>query len=67
MTGLPRVAHAGVGGWGKNVVRVVGELADLAWVCDTDEERLAEFGARYPRARTTASALSVRRHSMRAP
>jgi predicted dehydrogenase len=52
---LTRVAHAGVGGWGKNVVRVVGELADLAWVCDTDEGRLAEYGQRYPQARLTAS------------
>jgi predicted dehydrogenase len=52
---LTRVAHAGVGGWGNNVVRVVGELADLAWVCDTDEGRLAEYGPRYPQARLTAS------------
>jgi predicted dehydrogenase len=50
-----RVAHAGVGGWGKNVVRVVGELADLAWVCDTDEGRRAEYAERYPSARTTGS------------
>ncbi len=50
-----RVAHAGVGGWGKNVVRVVGELAELAWVCDTDERRLAEYAERYPSARVTAS------------
>ena len=50
-----RVAHAGVGGGGSNVVRVVGELADLAWVCDTDEGRLAEYGPRYPQARLTAS------------
>ena len=48
---MTRVAHAGVGGWGKNVVRVVGELADLAWICDTDEERRAEYGSRYPQAR----------------
>jgi predicted dehydrogenase len=52
---LTRVAHAGVGGWGKNVVRVVGELADLAWICDVDEARRAEYGSRYPQARTTAS------------
>ena len=36
-----RVAHAGVGGWGKNVVRVVGELTELAWVVDTDPARQA--------------------------
>ena len=45
-----RVAHAGVGGWGKNVVRVIGELTELAWVVDTDEGRQAEYAARYPQA-----------------
>jgi nucleotide sugar dehydrogenase len=48
---VTRVAHAGVGGWGKNVVRVVGELAELAWICDTDEERGASTRPRYPGAR----------------
>ena len=52
---MTRVAHAGVGGWGRNVVRVAGELADLAWICDTDEERRAEYAARHPQAQTTAS------------
>ena len=50
---MTRVAHAGVGGWGKNVVRVVGELADLAWICDTDQVRLDEYAQRYPQARVT--------------
>jgi predicted dehydrogenase len=52
---VTRVAHAGVGGWGKNVVRVIGELTDLAWVIDTDESRRAEYAARYPQATVTAS------------
>jgi predicted dehydrogenase len=56
---LTHVAHAGVGGWGKNVVRVVGELAELAWICDTDAERLAEFGSRYPQARTTTAFVDL--------
>jgi predicted dehydrogenase len=50
-----RVAHAGVGGWGRNVARVAGELADLAWICDVDATRLAEYAKRYPEARTTGS------------
>ncbi len=50
-----RVAHAGVGGWGRNVARVVGELSDLAWICDTDDGRRSEVATRYPRARVTAS------------
>ena len=52
---MTRVAHAGVGGWGRNVARVVGELADLAWICDTDDARRTKYAARYPQARTTAS------------
>ncbi len=52
---MTRVAHAGVGGWGRNVARVVGELAELAWICDTDESRRAEYATRYPQARTTGS------------
>ena len=52
---MTRVAHAGVGGWGKNVVRVVGELTELAWVVDTDPQRQAEYAARYPRATVTDS------------
>ena len=52
---MTRVAHVGVGGWGKNVVRVVGELADLAWICDTDEARRTEYAERYPGARLTGS------------
>jgi predicted dehydrogenase len=52
---LTRVAHAGVGGWGRNVARVVGELAELAWICDVDAERRDEYARRYPEARPTAS------------
>jgi predicted dehydrogenase len=51
----PRVAHAGLGQWGANVVRVAGELADLAWVCDRDEDALARFAGRHPQARATTS------------
>lgn len=49
---MTRVAHVGVGGWGKNVVRVVGELAELAWIIEVDEDRGAAFAERYPSART---------------
>ena len=52
---MTRVAHAGVGGWGKNVARVVGELAELAWVVDRDEARQAVYAARYPQARVSGS------------
>jgi predicted dehydrogenase len=52
---VTRVAHAGVGGWGKNVARVVGELTELAWIVDSDEARQAEYAARYPHARVAGS------------
>jgi predicted dehydrogenase len=52
---VTRVAHVGVGGWGKNVVRVVGELAELAWIVDVDASRLAPYADRYPSARLAAT------------
>jgi predicted dehydrogenase len=52
---VTRVAHAGVGGWGKNVARVVGELTELAWVVDTDEARQADYAVRYPQAQVSGS------------
>jgi predicted dehydrogenase len=52
---VTRVAHAGVGGWGKNVCRVIGELAELAWIVDPAAEKQAEYAARYPAARVGGS------------
>jgi predicted dehydrogenase len=53
--GATRVAVAGLGLWGSNLARNFNELAGLAWVCDTDESRLAAAAARYPAARASAS------------
>jgi predicted dehydrogenase len=50
---VTRIGQAGLGAWGKNLARNFDELADLAWLCDADEERRAEFAARYPHARVT--------------
>jgi predicted dehydrogenase len=50
---LTRVGQAGLGYWGKNLVRNFDELAELAWVCDTDDSLREEFGRRYPQARAT--------------
>jgi predicted dehydrogenase len=49
-----RVGQAGLGNWGKNLVRNFDELADLAWLCDTSEEQRDRLAARYPDARMTA-------------
>jgi predicted dehydrogenase len=45
---------AGLGHWGPNLARNFAELADLAWLCDSDSERSA-LAARYPQARFTDS------------
>jgi predicted dehydrogenase len=49
-----RVGVAGLGHWGPNLARNFAELADLAWLCDSDAAR-RELGARYPQARWTDS------------
>jgi predicted dehydrogenase len=51
---VTRVGQAGLGNWGKNLVRNLDELAELAWVCDVSEEHRTVVASRYPRARATA-------------
>ena len=48
-----RVGVAGLGYWGPNLARNFDELAELAWICDESEERLAALAGRYPQARAT--------------
>jgi len=52
-----RIAAVGLGYWGPNLARNLDELqgAELAWICDREEERLERFGARFPDARKTTS------------
>jgi len=45
-----RVAVAGLGHWGKNLVRNFDELADLRRLVDVDPARRDEFATRYPNA-----------------
>jgi predicted dehydrogenase len=49
-----RVAVIGLGYWGPNYARVVGELdaTELTWICDTSADALASVGRRFS-ARTT--------------
>jgi predicted dehydrogenase len=51
---VSRLAQVGLGDWGKNLVRNFDELAELGWLCDTDEEKRRSFGQRYPHARVTS-------------
>jgi predicted dehydrogenase len=49
------VAVVGVGGWGKNLARNYAQLpeADLRYVCDLDEKKLAQIRAQVPQAKLT--------------
>jgi predicted dehydrogenase len=49
------VGVIGCGYWGPNLLRnfAENEGAQLRWICDLDEERLASMSRRYPMARTT--------------
>jgi predicted dehydrogenase len=48
-----RVGQAGLGTWGANLVRNLDEVANLAWICDSSQERLEPLARRYPAARAT--------------
>jgi predicted dehydrogenase len=50
-----RIGQAGLGQWGKNLVRNFAELADLAWLCDLDPAQRELVAPRYPLARSTDS------------
>jgi predicted dehydrogenase len=50
-----RVGQAGLGYWGPNLARNLGELAELRWLCDLSPDLLSEASARYPNARATTS------------
>jgi len=52
-----KLAAVGLGYWGPNLARNLDELqgAELAWICDREEERLERVGARFPDARKTTS------------
>ncbi len=51
---MVRVGLAGLGYWGPNLARNFDDLAELAWLVDTSEERRKEAAARYPNARVGA-------------
>src|SRR5689334_3744732 len=46
----------GCGYWGPNLLRnfAENEAAELRWICDVDETRLAAMARRYPAARPTS-------------
>ena len=48
-----KVGQAGLGNWGKNLVRNIDELADLRWLCDPSPELQAQFARRFPNTQVT--------------
>jgi predicted dehydrogenase len=48
---VTKVAVAGLGHWGKNLVRNFDDLADLVALCDHSPEKQEAFAKRYPNAR----------------
>ena len=51
------MAVVGLGYWGPNLVRNLNDLpgANLRWVCDVEEPKLAKMRSRYPALMTTPS------------
>ena len=49
------VAVVGLGNWGPNLLRVLGDNFDaqVRWLCDLDSSRLAKYRRRHPDARVT--------------
>src|SRR5450755_4533038 len=49
------IAVIGLGYWGPNLLRVIGDNLDakVRWLCDLDRERLAKYRRRHPGARVT--------------
>jgi len=55
------LAAIGLGYWGPNLLRASVEVEDTAihTLCDTDQDRLAQMGRRYPSAKLTTSYQEV--------
>ena len=52
---MSKLGVVGLNYWGPNLVRNFDELAELTWLCDLDEQQLAQIGSHYPHAQTTTS------------
>ncbi len=46
--GIPKIAVAGAGYWGKNLVRNFAGLGALAMVCDSDLEACSKMAQAHP-------------------
>ncbi len=55
------VAVIGLGYWGPNLLRVLADDPAVAvrWICDLDDERVAQYGRRYPAVHMTNQVARV--------
>src|SRR5919198_2065642 len=55
--GATTIGVIGCGYWGPNLLRnfAENEAAEVRWICDADEARLAAMARRYPSAQTTSN------------
>ena len=42
-----KIIQIGIGGWGKNHIRILSQLGVLSAICDTDSQRRKEYGEKY--------------------
>ena len=42
-----KIVQIGIGGWGKNHIRILSQLGVLSAVCDADAQRSKEYGEKY--------------------
>ena len=42
-----KIIQIGIGGWGKNHIRILSQLGVLSAVCDADAQRSKEYGEKY--------------------
>jgi predicted dehydrogenase len=54
LTRRVRLGQVGVGPWGRNVARNLGQLGDLVWLCDVKEEYGGHAAEEHPDARWTS-------------
>ncbi|MDH3766154.1 MAG: Gfo/Idh/MocA family oxidoreductase, partial [Nitrosopumilus sp.] len=42
-----KIVQIGIGGWGKNHIRILSQLGVLSAICDIDSQNCKEYGKKY--------------------
>jgi predicted dehydrogenase len=56
---VTNIGVVGLNHWGPNLVRNFAQLANVAWLCDLDAEKLTKQAAGHPHAKATASFAEI--------